>query len=329
MLAGARLVVGADTGPVHLAAALGTRVVALFGPTDPARNGPLPRGAVLRNAAAEDSTYKRGKTYSETMLSVSCRTGARGGGARDECRAVTTALNLRRQLPLHRPKKQIPPASISFANNKEGGRHRVVRSVSAGFLTGSRRGQLLHVGGVFGRGRCRALCEKAFDALDAGGEVMPQHDQLLAPLRGHPVELNDAAFARRRQCPCQERSERRKAMSVPPHGGDFLGEIVDVGSRAQQAQPAAGLVPGGIEVDQNRDDLADASRCEYCRRARRSKPRTVMVCGRSRRSSRNFSSNADRNSSDSSASVNARKPGPKVSASSGKLPECRTSGNRR
>jgi heptosyltransferase-1 len=34
------LVLGGDTGPVHLAAALGRRVVALFGPTDPARNGP-------------------------------------------------------------------------------------------------------------------------------------------------------------------------------------------------------------------------------------------------------------------------------------------------
>ena len=34
------LVIGGDTGPVHLAAALGTPVVALFGPTDPARNGP-------------------------------------------------------------------------------------------------------------------------------------------------------------------------------------------------------------------------------------------------------------------------------------------------
>jgi heptosyltransferase I len=71
LLAGARLVVGADTGPVHLAAALGTRVVAMFGPTDPARNGPLPGGTVLRNAPAEGSTYKRGKTYSDTMLSVS------------------------------------------------------------------------------------------------------------------------------------------------------------------------------------------------------------------------------------------------------------------
>jgi heptosyltransferase I len=37
---GARLVVSGDTGPLHLAAAAGAPVVALFGPTDPARNGP-------------------------------------------------------------------------------------------------------------------------------------------------------------------------------------------------------------------------------------------------------------------------------------------------
>jgi heptosyltransferase-1 len=37
---GARLMVSGDTGPLHLAAAVGTPVVALFGPTDPARNGP-------------------------------------------------------------------------------------------------------------------------------------------------------------------------------------------------------------------------------------------------------------------------------------------------
>lgn len=36
----AALFVAGDTGPLHLADALGTRVVAIFGPTDPARNGP-------------------------------------------------------------------------------------------------------------------------------------------------------------------------------------------------------------------------------------------------------------------------------------------------
>ena len=40
LLKAARLVVGADTGPLHLAAAVGTRVVGLYGPTDPKRNGP-------------------------------------------------------------------------------------------------------------------------------------------------------------------------------------------------------------------------------------------------------------------------------------------------
>lgn len=41
LLTNARLVVGGDTGPIHLADSIGTPLVALFGPTDPARNGPF------------------------------------------------------------------------------------------------------------------------------------------------------------------------------------------------------------------------------------------------------------------------------------------------
>ena len=36
----ASLMISGDTGPLHIAAAVGTPIVSLFGPTDPARNGP-------------------------------------------------------------------------------------------------------------------------------------------------------------------------------------------------------------------------------------------------------------------------------------------------
>lgn len=52
----ARLFVGGDTGPMHLAAALAIPVIALFGPTTPERNGPYAtRSVVLRNAASVES----------------------------------------------------------------------------------------------------------------------------------------------------------------------------------------------------------------------------------------------------------------------------------
>lgn len=40
VLQSAEVVIGADTGPLHLADALGTRVIGLYGPTNPKRNGP-------------------------------------------------------------------------------------------------------------------------------------------------------------------------------------------------------------------------------------------------------------------------------------------------
>ena len=71
LLGRARVVVGADTGPMQLAAALGTPVVALFGPTDPARNGPIPKGVVLRNASGYETTYKRDDSHAPSMLALS------------------------------------------------------------------------------------------------------------------------------------------------------------------------------------------------------------------------------------------------------------------
>jgi heptosyltransferase-1 len=53
----AALFVGGDTGPMHLAAALRVPVVALFGPTRPARNGPYAtRSIVLRSPQSVDNS---------------------------------------------------------------------------------------------------------------------------------------------------------------------------------------------------------------------------------------------------------------------------------
>jgi heptosyltransferase-1 len=59
LLRDAALVVGGDTGPVHLAAAYQVPVVAIFGPTDPLRNGPFgARCRVVRSQQAT-TTYSR------------------------------------------------------------------------------------------------------------------------------------------------------------------------------------------------------------------------------------------------------------------------------
>ena len=63
LLRRAKLVVGGDTGPVHLAAALEVPVLALFGPTDPKRTGPFgTRATVLRSAASATSHARRAET---------------------------------------------------------------------------------------------------------------------------------------------------------------------------------------------------------------------------------------------------------------------------
>jgi heptosyltransferase-1 len=54
------LLVGGDSGPTHLAAALSVPLVALYGPTDPARNGPWGQGAIrVMRGAASVTSHKR------------------------------------------------------------------------------------------------------------------------------------------------------------------------------------------------------------------------------------------------------------------------------
>jgi heptosyltransferase-1 len=71
LLRRAKFVVSADTGPLHLASALGAPVVGLYGPTDPSRNGPYSaHDVVVRNARVSETTYRRGASYSVAMLSI-------------------------------------------------------------------------------------------------------------------------------------------------------------------------------------------------------------------------------------------------------------------
>ncbi len=79
LLRNALCIVGGDTGPLHLAVALGTRAVAIFGPTDPARNGPYRFGDRSRNGAPVDivlrsphavTTYKRGDQAASSILEI-------------------------------------------------------------------------------------------------------------------------------------------------------------------------------------------------------------------------------------------------------------------
>jgi len=56
----ARVIVSGDTGPLHIASALGVPAVSLFGPTDPLRNGPWdPRDIAISRYDSCDCHYQR------------------------------------------------------------------------------------------------------------------------------------------------------------------------------------------------------------------------------------------------------------------------------
>ncbi|MEP6960843.1 MAG: glycosyltransferase family 9 protein [Acidobacteriota bacterium] len=66
----ATAVVGVDSGPLHLAAALSKRGVAIYGPTDPAAHGPY--GGTIRVLRSPDAitSYKRRDTEDPSMRAI-------------------------------------------------------------------------------------------------------------------------------------------------------------------------------------------------------------------------------------------------------------------
>jgi ADP-heptose:LPS heptosyltransferase len=96
LLARARLFVGADSGPLHLASAVACPSVALFGPKDPEIYGPCnPRSRIVRRPTADGSASMLSiepedalQSARELLLEVDATPP---GAARDPARSVLPA----------------------------------------------------------------------------------------------------------------------------------------------------------------------------------------------------------------------------------------------
>jgi heptosyltransferase-1 len=87
LLRHSRLVLGGDTGPVHLAHALGVPVLCLMGPTDPARHGPYgdPEAALWRRLPCS-FCYRRYDETKACLLEIPVRAVVERALARLEAR---------------------------------------------------------------------------------------------------------------------------------------------------------------------------------------------------------------------------------------------------
>ena len=66
----ARLFIGGDTGPLHLAAALNIPVVGLYGPTDPARTGPFGTRAIALRHPDSKTTFSHHRHPDEGLHQI-------------------------------------------------------------------------------------------------------------------------------------------------------------------------------------------------------------------------------------------------------------------
>jgi heptosyltransferase-1 len=64
-------IIGVDSGPLHLAAALKKPGVAIYGPTDPAQTGPFKAPIEVLRAPESTTTYKRSHVIHPTMKAIS------------------------------------------------------------------------------------------------------------------------------------------------------------------------------------------------------------------------------------------------------------------
>jgi heptosyltransferase-1 len=66
----AALVIGVDSGPLHLAAALNKTGAAIFGPTDPVRNGPYGGDFQVFRIPGVPTTHRRGSVIDPSMRAI-------------------------------------------------------------------------------------------------------------------------------------------------------------------------------------------------------------------------------------------------------------------
>ncbi len=90
----ATAVVGVDSGPMHLAAALEKPGVAIFGPTDPARNGPYCASMSVLRAPDAVTTYKRHHAIDASMRAITPEAVIAALAVRLEPRAFSSGISL-------------------------------------------------------------------------------------------------------------------------------------------------------------------------------------------------------------------------------------------
>lgn len=98
------LLIAVDSGPMHIAAAVGTPVVALFGPTDPRRTGPLGPGRVLRRELPCSPCLQRRCRIADTYLCMRDLTVAEVLDAAHDLLRTGGKISKEPQMEFHPPK---------------------------------------------------------------------------------------------------------------------------------------------------------------------------------------------------------------------------------